>query len=314
MAKNFKGMPRIMFMANNIAEEIARLKKEKNAVILAHNYQSPEVQDIADYLGDSLGLSQKAASVKEDVIVFCGVRFMAETAKILSPEKKVLIPVPHAACPLAEMITPEALRKMKSENPGVPVVSYVNTSASVKAETDICCTSSNIVKVAGSLESDKIIFTPDKHLANYLRTKIDKEIISWEGYCPTHVKILPEHVREQKSMHPDAKVLAHPECRLDVLELADEVTSTGGMLKYAKSSPAKEFIIATETGLLYTLRKQNPSKKFYPATELAVCPNMKETRVHDVLESLKEMKHEVDVPKDIRSKAKKSIERMLDLS
>lgn len=301
-------------MVQDIAREIDRLKKEKNAVILAHNYQIPEVQDVADYVGDSLGLSQKAAEVKEDVIVFCGVRFMAETAKILAPEKTVLIPDPHAGCPLAAMITAETLKKLKDDNPGVPVVSYVNTSAAVKAETDVCCTSSNIIRVAESLDSDNIIFTPDKHLANYLRKKVDKEFITWDGYCPTHVKILPEHIQEQKRKHPNAKVLAHPECRMDVLELADEVMSTGGMIKYPKSSSADEFIIATEVGLLYTLKKQNPAKKFYPATELAVCPNMKKTDIHKVLLSLQNMQYEVEVPEDIRVKAKKAIDRMLELT
>ena len=300
-------------VSGSVVKDIEKLKKEKNAVILAHNYQLPEVQDVADYVGDSFGLSQKAAEVKEDIIVFCGVMFMAATAKIVSPEKTVLIPEPYAGCPLADMITPEALKKMKAENPGVPVVSYVNTSAAVKAETDVCCTSSNIIRVVESLDSDNIIFTPDKHLANYLKTKVDKDVITWQGYCPTHVKILPEHILEQKRKHPNAKVLAHPECRMDVLELADGVMSTGGMVRYAKSSSENEFIIATETGLLYTLKKQNPAKKFYPATELAVCPNMKKTDIHKVLLSLQNMQHEVEVPEDVRVKAKKAIDRMLEV-
>ena len=301
-------------VSGSAVKEIEKLKKEKNAVILAHNYQPPEVQDVADYVGDSFGLSQKAAEVKEDIIVFCGVMFMAETAKIVSPEKTVLIPDPHAGCPLAAMITPETLKKLKDDNPGVPVVSYVNTSAAVKAETDVCCTSSNIIRVVESLDSERIIFTPDKHLANYLRKKVDKEFITWDGYCPTHVKILPEHILEQKRKHPNAKILAHPECRMDVLELADEVMSTGGMARYAKSSSENEFIIATEVGLLYTLKKQNPAKKFYPATELAVCPNMKKTDIHKVLLSLQNMQYEVEVPEDIRIKAKKAIDRMLELT
>ncbi len=301
-------------MVHDILREIAKLKRERNAVILAHNYQIPEVQDIADYTGDSFGLSVRASETGADVIVFCGVRFMAETAKILAPKKTVLMPVPDAGCPLAGMITPEGLRKLRSENPGVPVVSYVNTSAAVKAESDVCCTSSNIIKVVNSLDSGRIIFTPDRHLAEYLRTKTEKEVIAWEGHCPTHVKILPEHVKEQKRKHPEAEVLAHPECRLDVLNLADEIASTGGMVEYVKSSDAGEFIIATETGLLHTLRKANPGKKFYPATELAVCPNMKKTDLHRLLESLREMRHPVEIPEDTRKKAKRALDMMLRLS
>ncbi len=299
---------------SKMVKEISKLKIELNAVILAHNYQPGEVQDIADYLGDSLGLSQQAAKTDADVIVFCGVDFMAETAKILSPQKTVLIPDSDAKCPLAAMITAAQLREVKAEHPGVPVVSYINTSAAVKAESDVCCTSSNLIKVTNSLSSDEIIFTPDRHLANYLQSKVDKKIISWNGYCPTHIKILPEHVIRQKRLHPNARVLAHPECRLDVIELADEVTSTGGMVKYVKSSSAAEFIIGTEIGMIYRLKKENPGGKFYPASGLAVCPNMKRINLQKVLLSLKNIEYEIKVPADISHKAKRAIDRMLELA
>ncbi len=302
-----------MTSTKDIAGEIAELKKKLNAVILAHNYQLGEVQDVADYVGDSLGLSQQAAKTDAGVIVFCGVYFMAETAKILSPEKTVLIPDMNARCPLAAMIKSDELRKVKAEHPGAPVVSYINTTASVKAETDVCCTSSNLLKVSDSLDSDTIIFTPDKHLAAYLQSKTEKKIIPWHGYCLTHVKILPEHIIRQRKLHPEAKVLVHPECRLDVIGLADETLSTGGMIRYAKSSPANEFIIGTETGIIHRLKKENPGKKFYPATELAVCPNMKKIDLWKVLASMKNMEHEIRVPEDIRKKAKKAIDRMLEI-
>ncbi len=294
--------------------EIEKLKKERNAVILAHNYQPPEIQDIADYRGDSLGLSQKAAETDADVIVFCGVDFMAETAKILSPEKRVLLPEPSAACPLAVMIKAEDVRRLKRENPGAPVVTYVNTRADVKAESDVCCTSSNLINVVNSFPNERVICIPDKHLANYVRKMTGKDVVSWEGYCPTHVRILPEHIREQKRLHPDADVLVHPECRLDVIELADLVASTGGMARHVASSGKTEFIIGTETGMVYSLKKDNPGKNFYPASDAALCPNMKKMTVHKVLHSLRHMEHEVEVPEDIRIKAKKAIDRMLELA
>ena len=299
---------------SDVLAQISSLRKDMNAVILAHNYQVGEVQDIADYVGDSLGLSQRAAETDADVIVFCGVDFMAETAKILSPDKTVLIPSREASCPLAAMINPGQLNHLKAKHPGVPVISYINTSAAVKAESDICCTSSNLVRVAESLPQDEIIFTPDRHLANYLQTKVDKKIIPWSGYCPTHVKILPEHVLKQKGKHPRARVLVHPECRLDVISLADEVMSTGGMIKYAKSSDAREFIIGTEVGILHRMRKENPGKAFYPANEHAICPNMKRITLGDVLFSLKDTKHVVEVPEKTRKKAYLAIEKMLKLA
>jgi quinolinate synthase len=292
-------------------KEIERLKEERNAVILAHNYQPPEIQDIADYLGDSFGLSRKASGTDADVIVFCGVDFMAETAKILSPGKTVLIPDPSSVCPLAAMIKAADVRRLRKENPGAPVVTYVNTSAAVKAESDICCTSSNLLKIVSGLDAERVILIPDKHLANYAASRTGKEVVSWNGYCPSHVKILQEHIREQKRRHPEAKVIVHPECRLDVIDLADEVTSTGGMVKYAESSPAREFIIGTEVGMLYRLRKEMPGKEFYPATELAVCPNMKRTTLAKVLLSLRELKHRVDVPEDVSVRANHALDRML---
>ncbi len=300
--------------AQGIAGKISELKEGLNAVILAHNYQPPEVQDIADYVGDSLGLSQQAARTGADVIVFCGVDFMAETAKILSPRKTVLLPDPAARCPLAAMIAPAQLMELKHEHPGTPVVSYVNTPASVKAESDVCCTSSNLVKVVNSLSSRAVIFTPDKHLAAYLQTKTDKEVIPWKGYCPTHVRILPEHIERQQRIHPGAKVLVHPECRLDVIKMADVVASTGGMVSYAKSSTCREFIIGTETGIIHRMSKECPGKRFYPASELAVCPNMKRTTLQKVLSSLSGMQHEVTVPSDVMKGAKMAIDRMLELA
>lgn len=297
----------------NIREKIEELKKEKNAIILAHNYQIPEVQDISDHLGDSLGLSRIASQTDAEVIVFCGVHFMAETASILSPDKKVLLPEIDAGCPMADMITPEELREMKEKTPGAAVLGYVNTSAAVKAELDICCTSTNAIKVVKSIESDEIIFVPDKYLAMYAARFTEKKIIPWQGYCPTHVKILPEHILEKKKEHPEAKVLVHPECTPPAIDLADEALSTSGMVKYVKGSDAKEFIIGTEMGMLYRLKKEFPGKEFYAATELAVCPNMKLNNLEKVLASLKEMKHEVKVPEEIRVKAKRAVDKMLEI-
>jgi quinolinate synthase len=296
----------------DIREKIAKLKADRQAVILAHNYQIGEVQDIADYTGDSLGLSQQAAATNAKVIVFCGVHFMAETAAILSPEKTVLIPDMHAGCPMADMITADQLRQLKAENPGAVVVCYVNSSAEVKAESDYCCTSSNAVEVAESIRADrKIIFVPDQHLGSYVRERTGRDMILWQGYCPSHTVILKEALAEVKQQYPDAVVLAHPECNEQAKELADELLSTGGMLKYARNSDAKEFIIATETGIIHTLEKENPGKKFYPASQKAHCYNMKKIDIGKILWSLEDMKYEVNVPGDIAERAKKSLERML---
>ena len=296
-----------------IVEEIAKLKKRKKAVILAHNYQPPEIQDIADYIGDSLGLSREAAKTNAEVIVFCGVYFMAETAAMLSPEKKVLLPDPHAGCPMADMITAEGLREMKSKHPKAKVVCYVNSTAEVKAESDICCTSSNAVRVIKHLKDDEIIFVPDKYLGYYAIKETGKDIILWQGYCPTHVKILPEHIVQMRIKYPEAKVLVHPECIPATIEQADEALSTGGIIKYARESSAKYFIIGTEVGIIYRLKKENPEKYFYPATEHAVCPNMKKIDLNNVLDSLKSLETRIRVDEKIRLKAVKAIEKMLRL-
>jgi quinolinate synthase len=294
-------------------EKIERLKEERNAVILVHNYQRPEVQEIADYLGDSLGLSQEAAKIDADVIVFCGVKFMAETAKILSPKKTVLMPEIGAGCPMANMITVEGIRSLRVKHPNARAVAYVNTNADVKAEVDFCCTSSNAVKVVESLESDEVIFVPDKYLGHFVSTQVEKEMILWNGYCPTHVKIQPEDIIKLKKKHPKAEVLVHPECTPQVIKVANRALSTDGIIRRANLSKAKEFIIGTEVGILHRLRKENPDKEFYPASELAVCPNMKLTTLNKVLWSLQEMKHGITVPDKIAKKARKSIERMLEI-
>ena len=297
---------------SKLIEKIQRLRKQRNAIILAHNYQIGEVQDIADYVGDSLGLSQTASHTDADVIVFCGVRFMAETASILCPGKKVLMPDINAGCPMADMITAEALRALKKEHPKAQVLSYVNTSAEVKAETDICCTSANAVKIAESLKDiEEIIFLPDKHLAHYVSTKTNRNFITWDGYCPTHVNILPDDILRQKKDYPNAKVIVHPECTSPVIQLADKVLSTEGMCKYVQSANASEIIMGTEAGFLYRLQKENPEKEFYPASEKAICPTMKLTTLEKVLRCLEDMKYEVKITDEIRLKAKKAVDRML---
>lgn len=298
-----------------IIKKIEKLKKDRQAIILAHNYQAPEVQDIADFTGDSLELSRKAAATDAKVVVFCGVHFMAETASILCPDKKIIMPDINAGCPMANMITAEDLRELKERHPKAIVVGYVNTSAEVKAELDICCTSTNAVEVVNKYRNrEEIIFVPDKYLADFVSKKTGKVLIAWDGYCPTHVKIMPEDIINNIRNHPKAKVLVHPECRPEVIALADEALSTGKICKYVKESKAQEFIIGTETGIIYRLSKDNPGKKFYPASEHAVCPNMKRTTLEKVLWSLEELKQEVKVADDIRQKAKKAIDRMLDLS
>lgn len=300
--------------SNDLIKKIKQLKRDRNAVILVHNYQRPEVQDIADYIGDSLGLSQEAAKTDAEVIVFCGVHFMAETASILCPDKKVIMPDVTAGCPMAEMITDEELREMKAAHPDATVVAYVNTTAAVKAETHICCTSANAVAIVESIvEPEEIIFVPDKYLGAYVTSQTGREMILWNGFCPTHVRIIPEDVIKQKEAHPKAKVLVHPECIPEVTALADAVLSTSGICRYAKESEAEEFIIGTEVGILYRLQKENPGKKFYPASEAAVCPNMKKTTLEKVLWSLEDLAEEVKVPEEIRIKAIRPIEHMLDI-
>jgi len=297
----------------SLIEQINVLKKRINAIILAHNYQIGEVQDIADYVGDSLGLSQKAAKNDAEIIVFCGVRFMAETAAILCPNKKVLMPEITAGCPMANMITAEQLRTVKKKYPQAPVICYVNTTAEVKAESDICCTSSNAIQVVESFKESEIIFIPDQYLAHYVSTKTEKKIIPWKGFCPTHVKILPEHILQQKKLYPQATVMVHPECTPPVIALADEVLSTGGMLQYAKESTTNEIIVGTEVGVLHRLRKENEMKQFYPASASAICPNMKKTTLETILWALEDTKYRITVPSNIRLNAKKAIDRMLEL-
>ncbi|MDY6933801.1 MAG: quinolinate synthase NadA [Spirochaetota bacterium] len=297
-----------------LIEKIIELKKKRNAVILAHNYQIPEVHDIADYIGDSLGLSIKASETDKEVILFCGVYFMAETAKILSPHKTVLIPDKDAGCPMADMITANQLQSLKEKHPGAKVLCYVNTTADVKARCDYCCTSANAVNMTNKAfnNDEEIIFVPDKYLANFVSTQVDRNFIIWHGYCPTHVKILSQDIQKQKERHPEARVLVHPECTPEVIELADEVLSTEGICRYVKDSQYKEFIIGTEVGMLYRLECENPQKLFHPASELAICPNMKLTNLEKIMWSLEEMRHEVTLPSDIIFEAGKSINKMLD--
>lgn len=295
----------------SIVEEIIRLKKEKNAIILVHNYQRPEIQNIADSLGDSLGLARKAAKTDAQIIIFCGVRFMAETAKILSPEKMVLLPRKEAGCPMADMITAEDLRILKEKYPGAKVVSYVNTNADVKAESDICCTSANAIEVVKNIEAERVIFTPDKNLAAYCQRFVDKEIIPWNGYCYVHEKIRKEEVRLAKEKFPDALLLVHPECNPSVIDLADEVLSTSGMLNFAEKSDKKKFLIGTEEGLIYRLKKENPGKEFYAAGTAKMCRNMKLTTLNDVYSSLKEERYAIELSEGIIKSAQKALMEML---
>ncbi|MCL5104406.1 MAG: quinolinate synthase NadA [Armatimonadetes bacterium] len=294
-----------------LIEKIAALKHQRGAVILAHNYQLPEVQDIADFTGDSLELSRKAAETDARVIVFCGVHFMAETAKILSPDKTVLIPDIHAGCPMADMINAEQLREFKKLHPGLPVVAYVNTSAEVKAESDICCTSANAVRVVESMDADEILFVPDKSLGAYVASKTSKKIIAYCGFCPTHHRILAQDVIKTKREHPDALIVAHPECTMDAIRLADAVESTSGMIRYVKASSAREFIMCTERGILHRLKKDNPDKVFYNPSPLNICPNMKKITLEKVLWSLEDMQYRVELPQEMIEKARAAIEGMI---
>jgi quinolinate synthase len=297
-----------------LVEEILKLKKERKAIILAHNYQSPEVQDIADFSGDSLGLSQEAAKTMAEIIIFCGVHFMAETAAILCPDKTVLMPDLNAGCPMANMITLRQLMELKKKHPQAIVVTYVNSKAEIKAESDYCCTSSNAIKVVQSIPSDKeIIFIPDKYLGSYVASQTKRNLILWQGYCPTHSRILPEDILKKKALYPKAEVLVHPECIPEVIAMADKVLSTTGICKYAKESKSEEFIIGTEIGILHKLKKENPGKRFYPASELADCPNMKLNNLEKILWSLQDLVYKVEVPEEIARKAKRSIDRMLEI-
>lgn len=299
----------------DLLDNIAKLKKEKDAVILAHNYQIAEVQDVADFVGDSLQLSIQASKTKNSTIVFCGVHFMAETAKIISPKKTVLLPDKNSGCPMADMVTPDELKKEKEKHPDAVVVCYVNSSAEVKALSDICCTSSNAVKVVESIDKDRqILFIPDKYLGSYVSKKTGRDIILWDGYCPTHVMITVKKLIELKKEHLDAEVIVHPECTPDVIEIADSVQSTGGMLDYVKKSKSKKFIIGTEIGMLHRLKKENPGKIFIPATNSAICPNMKLINIEKVFWALEEDQFEIKLEDKIIKKAKAAIDRMLEIT
>jgi quinolinate synthase len=301
-------------MNEKIIEKIKLLKKDLNAVILAHNYQLPEIQDLADFSGDSLGLSIKAAETDADVIVFCGVKFMAETAVILSPQKTILLPDQLAGCPLADMITADQLRDLKQKHPDALVVCYVNSSADIKAESDYCCTSANAVEVVNSLPKDKsIIFVPDQNLGQFVIERTGRDLILWPGYCHVHVIITEEDIKNAKAKHPDAIVMAHPECTDPVKALSDKLLSTGQMLRYAAESQAQRFIIATETGIIHALKKQNPRAEFIPPTDKAVCPNMKRITLEKILWSLQDTQYKVTVPHDVRIKAKKALDRMVEI-
>lgn len=304
-----------MSNVEKLKKEIEKLKKEKDAIILVHNYQLPEVQDIADYLGDSLDLSTKAKLAKNKVIIFCGVHFMAETAYILSPNKTIILPDLTSSCPLADMITKKDLIELKKKYPNVPVVGYINTSAEVKSEIDYCCTSANAKIVVSKIPSDKIIFVPDKYLGSYVKKETAKDIILWNGYCPTHIKILKENILELKQRYPDAKVVVHPECNLEVQEVADKIAGTSGMIKYVQQNPeVKHFIIGTEIGMCYRLKKLFPDKEFIPASELAICPNMKKNTLEKILFSLETLEPKVVVEEEIRVKTLKAIENMYEIT
>jgi quinolinate synthase len=298
-------------MEDRLKQQIRELLSERNAVLLAHNYMRDEVQEIADLTGDSLGLSIEAARTDADVIVFCGVHFMAESAAILSPGKKVLLPRLDAGCPMADMVTADKLVALKAEHPGVPVVTYVNSSAAVKAVSDICCTSANAVKVVNSLPDKEIIFVPDRNLGKFVSARSDKTFYYWDGYCPTHERLRPEAVQKLKSEHPDALFVCHPECNPAVVVLADHACSTSGMYEWCRKSPAKKFIIGTEAGILYKLKQDNPDKEFILASPALVCPNMKLTSLEDIRDALLSMKPIVSVPEEIRVPAKQALDRML---
>ncbi len=298
---------------SDIADRIKELKEKRNAVLIAHNYQIGEVQDVADFVGDSLELSQKAAQIESDIIVFCGVHFMAETAAILSPEKTVLLPEIDAGCPMADMITASDMREWKKRYPGRQAVCYVNTTAEVKAECDICCTSANAVEVVESLDGDEILFAPDKNLAAYVARNTNKKIIPWDGYCYVHNNIQVQDIEEKRRLYPDAEVWVHPECRPEVIDIADRIFSTGKMVKEAKETGKKKIILGTEAGMIYRLKKENPTKDFFPAKDLAFCFNMKKIDLNKVLTSLEDLKYKVEVPPEISRNALGSIKKMIQI-
>ncbi len=302
-----------MSRIEELKREVRRLLRERNAILLAHNYQRDEIQEIADLRGDSLGLSQEASRTDADIIVFCGVHFMAESAAILSPNKKVILPRMDAGCPMADMITAEQLRAERERRPGVPVVAYVNTSAEVKAMSDICCTSANAVKVVESLPQDRAYLVPDRNLAHYIQRFTSKQLEWWDGYCPTHDQLSPEEVLRVKQEHPDSLFVCHPECRPEVIDIADHVCSTSGMYEFARTTKAKTIIVGTEMGILWRLKKENPHKRFIIPSKTLICPNMKLTTLEDVIECLREMKNIVTVPEDVRERAMVALRRMLEV-
>ncbi len=298
--------------ASELIEKILRLKEEKGAVILAHNYQPPEIQDIADHLGDSLDLSRLAAKLDEEVIIFCGVHFMAETAAILSPDKKVILPDPDAGCPMADMINAKDLKVLQEKHPGAVTVMYVNSTAEVKALTDICCTSANALDVVDSIpEDDKIIFGPDQYLGGWISLQTDRSMILWDGFCPSHQKIMPEEIRALREEHPDAVVMVHPEVNPAIEAEADVTLGTGSMIKFAGESDATTFIVGTEVGMCYRLEKLYPGKRFIPASPNAVCPNMKKISLEKILTSLEKLEPVITVPKETADAARSAIERMI---
>ncbi len=297
-----------------LLETIRQWKGRRRAVILAHNYQPDEIQDLADFSGDSLGLSVQASQTDAEVIVFCGVLFMAETAAILSPDKTVLMPEPTAGCPMADMITAEQLRELKAKHPDALVVCYVNSSADVKAESDYCCTSANAVEVVRSLPADRqILFVPDQHLGRFVQEQTGRDLILWPGYCPTHQFIGEDEIRRLREQHPDAVVMAHPECSEPVKALADELLSTGQMLKFVRTSEARTFVVATEIGILHALRKARPDAEFIAASRRGVCPNMKKTTLDKVVASLENLQYRITVPSDVAIRARKSLDRMVEI-
>ena len=294
--------------------KIAELKEELRAVIVAHNYQRPEIQDLADFVGDSLELSRRCTEVDAKTIVFCGVRFMAETAAILNPDTMVLLSHRDAGCPLADTIDVDSLREWKERYPQAAVVAYVNTTAAIKAESDICCTSANGAEVVNAIPDEEILFIPDRNLGHYVSTRTDKKIVLYPGFCAVHDNLTVEEVGKARQRYPEAKVLVHPECRPEVIELADVALSTSQMIRYAKGSNAKDFLIGTEEGMLYPLRKENPDKEFHLISSGLVCPNMKMTTLETVIETMKARKNIVTVPEEIRVRAKRAIDKMLAIS
>ena len=298
----------------NIRDRILELKKSLNAVIAVHNYQRPEVQDIADFIGDSLELSRKCTEANADIIVFCGVRFMAESAAVVNPERTVLLSEADAGCPMADMTNADSVREWKERYPQAAVVCYINSSAAVKAESDICCTSANAVKVVESLPQDEILFIPDQHLGHYISTKTDKRIILYPGFCPPHQRLNVRHIQLAKELHPDAVVLVHPECSAEVIAQADAALSTSHIIRFAKESDARTFLIGTEEGILHSLRQNNPEKTFHLLTEGLFCHDMKKTTLESVVKTMEERRNEVKVPEEVRVRAKLALDRMLAVS